>query len=573
CFFLFAPGKVNDNDDGRKRQNKLTDDVGAEIKMQPFLGVHMETDLVLANQHLENFRLQSSIEQFEYIETLDISCNQLTSLKELCLLNCLKYLNASHNSLEQFDLEVSFDVSTGRGNSSLLFLDISHNKITQFNAISQHKYLETLDISNNQLQDLEPLSKVTSLTRIFASDNQIENVSTLNNHNCLTILDLVRDSFFFDSIILFNISPFTRRRRKKKGNSKKNEQSNNKIISVEGVFPTTIETLLLNDNAIESLTGIESLIYLGELQLENNCITSLDEMIKLCKLPQLQVLNIVGNPLCDTCDFFQEIVYWFARSFEKIYLKKKKKELLTLPTYTYIYVCVQKFIRPRDIKRSGVIRRDESGVNQLEQIANEILEPLSTCEDERKEEESNYWMDLCELGYAIRWEALIASLCNKLPTTVNLSSIPLGSAGIRACTCMCTYIYTCICVSLQKKKKKMCNFLDEEPNCVQHLNLAGTLSKRRWSYSDDVHVWNLLCDTLCQNRQIVTLDLSNCNLNHKQMHIVAQLLHRCPTLQQLRLDNNKIGAHFTSLISTLFFFKGLPWEKKQSLILFKKMIY
>ena len=78
----------------------------------------------------------------------------------------------------------------------------------------------------------------------------------------------------------------------------------NKIARVEGIETLGLLTQLsLEDNEITSLTGLGKLTSLMELYIGNNRISQVKEVQQLKALPKLIILDLSGNPLCETPDY------------------------------------------------------------------------------------------------------------------------------------------------------------------------------------------------------------------------------------------------------------------------------
>jgi len=73
----------------------------------------------------------------------------------------------------------------------------------------------------------------------------------------------------------------------------------NQIKKLEGMDPVveTLEQLWISYNKITSLAGIEKLAHLQVLYMSNNEIGNWKEVERLCGLPNLRDLLLVGNPI------------------------------------------------------------------------------------------------------------------------------------------------------------------------------------------------------------------------------------------------------------------------------------
>lgn len=58
-----------------------------------------------------------------------------------------------------------------------------------------------------------------------------------------------------------------------------------------------IEVLLLSNNYIRNVHGLDRLYSLERLSLDNNLLANLSDISKLAKLPNLEQLSLRGNPI------------------------------------------------------------------------------------------------------------------------------------------------------------------------------------------------------------------------------------------------------------------------------------
>ena len=89
---------------------------------------------------------------YEHLQSLDVSCNNLTSLSSLEHLPYLTRLNASGNKLSDFDVEVprnapgdqAWTLGAKHAGSNLIEVDLSDNAIEVLGAQETHRRLEKL---------------------------------------------------------------------------------------------------------------------------------------------------------------------------------------------------------------------------------------------------------------------------------------------------------------------------------------------------------------------------------------------------------------------------------------------
>lgn len=60
-----------------------------------------------------------------------------------------------------------------------------------------------------------------------------------------------------------------------------------------------LKVLILNSNEIESIDGIDKIYSLETLDIANNFLSDVNEIQHLCRLPCLEIIVLIGNPLCE----------------------------------------------------------------------------------------------------------------------------------------------------------------------------------------------------------------------------------------------------------------------------------
>jgi len=138
------------------------------------LGVHpLEHRHTFLELSLNSFSLEfiDILRNYTKIMYLDISNNNIKSLKPLENMTCLIHLNAKNNQItECLDIApplCNHDHAWKDGHhavgSMLTLVDLSFNKITRIGDLSKHPYLECLLLSNNQISEIEGLQSLEYL--------------------------------------------------------------------------------------------------------------------------------------------------------------------------------------------------------------------------------------------------------------------------------------------------------------------------------------------------------------------------------------------------------------------------
>lgn len=205
------------------------------------------------------------------IKTLDISCNELTDIKQFLtcpsalisdLLNHLKVLHLNKNLLTKFPKEYC------QALPSLKILDLGSNKLTNFPyEILEHQVLETLDLSNNYISDIDEthIQNTLSLNQLDLSYNKLSQFPTW-----------VGD--YFQRLIKLSL----------KGNQIRE-------IPKKASGLRSIKDINLSNNIISRVSPIffKSCISLEKIDLSNNVLESLPNYAPntLCRLNQINVSN------------------------------------------------------------------------------------------------------------------------------------------------------------------------------------------------------------------------------------------------------------------------------------------
>eukprot|EP01051_Picozoa_sp_SAG22_P024297 SAG22_NODE_6672_length_824_cov_4.542069_2_plen_216_part_00 len=123
--------------------------------------------------------------------------------------------------------------------------------------------LTWLSLNNNQITDLAPLSALTSLTALDLNGNQITDIAPLSALTSLTSLNL----------------------------------NNNQITDIAPLSAlTSLNVLGLSENQITDLAPLSALTSLTSLNLEANQITDIAPLSALTSLTEFCQLDLNGNP-------------------------------------------------------------------------------------------------------------------------------------------------------------------------------------------------------------------------------------------------------------------------------------
>ncbi|XP_053561219.1 leucine-rich repeat-containing protein 9 [Bombina bombina] len=257
-------------------EGRLTSDVIAEK-----MGHQNFTELCDLNWKSSSVRTVdlAPIDQFIYVQTVNLENNNLTSFSGLIYLPNIKILNLNHNHIESI-------LPMQKSHSHLTSRQILHQKVKSSGYGKQGSSggrrdslceemltplmlsLEVLFLGYNGITSLLPLqlNRLQNLKSLFLDGNEISQVEGLEGLQLLQELVLDRNHI--------------------------------KLI-VENAFanPGSLHLLRLEENRLRDLSNLLSLFKLRKLYVACNKIQDISEVEKLDTLTSLQELSVFGNPI------------------------------------------------------------------------------------------------------------------------------------------------------------------------------------------------------------------------------------------------------------------------------------
>lgn len=222
-------------------------------------------DLCLNNKNLTNISL---LENYKFIQHLDVSNNKLQNIDVISQLKYLLSLNASNNQLTT--------VPSLAHPLNLLSANFSHNNIYDMGNIGQVRSLLNLNLDCNDISNIYGLDGCSSLKQLSLNNNKVTKIEGLN-HLHLHVLHL----------------------------------NNNKISKITGLEELgKLQILHLACNNIRSLRGLQGKMVLSDLRLEGNDIIDLLEIRQLQQLPLLRRLTLMVNPLTSLPDYRAHLLFY-----------------------------------------------------------------------------------------------------------------------------------------------------------------------------------------------------------------------------------------------------------------------
>ncbi|XP_062895361.1 leucine-rich repeat-containing protein 23 [Mobula hypostoma] len=186
-------------------------------------------------------------------------------------------------------------------------VDLKDRELTDINALSSFIHLRYADISGNQLDDISPLAHLSQLLWLNAEGNQLTS-ARLDELPFLQIATFahnrIRDTEGIAHPLLETLNLNHNHIQAVSGLNPEKltslhtlELRGNQLESTLGINLPHLRRLYLAGNNIVSLEGLESLVGLQTLHLRENQIEKLDGFSE--RMASLQYLNLRGNQIID----------------------------------------------------------------------------------------------------------------------------------------------------------------------------------------------------------------------------------------------------------------------------------
>ena len=256
------------------------------------------TELDLSGRGLSDLSVLGSC---RHLVSLNLAGNRIADLSVLMDLPCLETLNLADNQI--------CDLRPLMAMSSLRELDLSGNAITSTAPLSTLTGLRALNLNNNPLTDFSCLTALTGLEKlelenVGLGDEQLEAIAAMSglrelnikNNPALTgdAADALKKTLYQCTIstspLVYTVELHGQRYRRDL-----TELDLSGIGEPFDLTPirliTTLETLNLSGNAIESIYSLQPMERLRELDLSDNNISDLTPLAYMFKLEKLNLAN------------------------------------------------------------------------------------------------------------------------------------------------------------------------------------------------------------------------------------------------------------------------------------------
>lgn len=273
---------------------KLANCVNQQAKQHKWQTSQQITSLTCPNKGIENL---GGLQNLTQLQKLDLSLNQIAILASLTSLTELKQLNLAGNTIVDVaplaSLNKLVNLNLGPGNklnrntnsirdisplanlSALQQLNINYNQISDISALASLNNLVTLALSHNQIRQIDHLQAFSHIQNINLTGNDNINCAALNElqtnlyqgklqrpSDCLFTLDiLIVDIRFADQQLQSCLL---------------NTASSEGWIAINEVTALSCE-----QHNIQTLSGIENLKALTQLDLSANQITDISPLLAL----------------------------------------------------------------------------------------------------------------------------------------------------------------------------------------------------------------------------------------------------------------------------------------------------
>ncbi|MCJ8269263.1 MAG: M6 family metalloprotease domain-containing protein, partial [Psychrosphaera sp.] len=204
-----------------------------------------------------NIASLAGIEQFLNLKVLNLKDNQMTDFSPLTLLVKIDTLSLENTNLS--------DVSALRNMVNMKNLALKGNSISDIYPLENLVNITSLDLRINSIKNIAPLRNMVAMIELRLSKNPLNSLLALSSLSLLK--DLTVSGGEFPSSDFLSIAP--------------------------GL--TSLEHVILRDNNITSIAGLELLTKLRYLKLRGNKIVNLGPLLKDEKLEDIIQIELTDN--------------------------------------------------------------------------------------------------------------------------------------------------------------------------------------------------------------------------------------------------------------------------------------
>lgn len=227
--------------------------------------------LLLENSNLTDL---SPLLEFPDILSIDLSNNKLINFQGLQNLKSLVRLTARRNDIN--------DISVLENLTKLREINLEYNKLTKIDVFRNLVNLKNIQISENEISDISSLVNASKLESFWASFNKIEDISPLKNAEKLNYLNIWNNPV--ENIEALKGKQLLRMCYINKTNVKD-------ISPLKGL--EKLEYLNISENEIDDLKPLIDIPNLRELILDETIIADYSPLLELSNLKSLTISESV----------------------------------------------------------------------------------------------------------------------------------------------------------------------------------------------------------------------------------------------------------------------------------------
>lgn len=284
--FAIAPGAQLKVSDLNSRDSFAVFGGPGDTKIKSLKGLECWKNLKSFSIPGQEVSSLAPLEGLTKLETIDISCNPLTSLDSLSKLSALKSVTSVVSDFSCSEVTKLTSLAPLSDLYQLETLIVVGHDIDALAPLSGLTALRYLDISNNAVVNLAPLSGLLNLSELFLGGNAIASISPITQLPALRRLVLaeneIDDAGDLSKLLQLNYLDISR----------------NELASVAGLGTLKVlGRLYVNDNDVSDLAPLASHSNLTTLQVSQNQVSTLEPLASDADFGQTGTLTVVDNPL------------------------------------------------------------------------------------------------------------------------------------------------------------------------------------------------------------------------------------------------------------------------------------
>ncbi|KAL6545546.1 hypothetical protein OROGR_009420 [Orobanche gracilis] len=264
--------------------------------------------------------MDESLRLLPVVETLDLSRNKIAKVDNLRKCTRLKHVDLGFNNLRSI-------TSFAEISCQIVKLVLRNNSLTSLHGIENLKSLQGLDLSYNVLSNFSEI-EIDAMRHVFAS--RIMDIKDSSQWNRLSFIScacnvLVLMDESLRPLPVVETLDLSRNKIAKVDNLRKCTRlkhldlgfNNLRSITSFAEISCQIVKLVLRNNSLTSLHGIENLKSLQGLDLSYNVLSNFSEIEIVAGFPSLKNLWLEGNPICFTRWFRVQVFSLFSQPDQK----------------------------------------------------------------------------------------------------------------------------------------------------------------------------------------------------------------------------------------------------------------